>query len=116
MFYKKKNIKFSYYFYYLIGTMYFYSLKKISIKFWPILVMLYVKSSIFLHVKCLHVVVQLYNGVASPCPSLMEEASIQLDPYILPKDYQFFYASYKPSQQIKPQLELTWSAMFLWQF
>ena len=28
MFYKKQNIKFSYYFYYLIGTMYFYSLKK----------------------------------------------------------------------------------------
>ena len=26
------------------------------------------KSRIFLHVKCLHVVVQLYNGVTSPCP------------------------------------------------
>ena len=36
-------------------------------KSWSILVMFYVKSRIFLHVKCLHMVIQLYNGVTSPC-------------------------------------------------
>ena len=31
----------------------------------------------------------------------MDNPSSQLNPYIPPNDYQIFYASYKPSQQIK---------------
>ena len=37
---------------------------------------------------------------------LIDGPSIQLDPYTPTNDYQILYASYKPSQQIKPQLEL----------
>ena len=32
--------------------------------------------------------------------------SSQVDPYTLSNDHQIFYASYKPSQQTKPLLDL----------
>ena len=44
------------------------------------------------------------NLSQSPC--LMNGRSSQLDPYNPPNNYQFFYASYNPSQQSKPYLEL----------
>jgi hypothetical protein len=57
----KKSSNLVIHFYYVIDTMYIYSRKEI-IKFWPILVMLYWKSRIFLFARG----VQLDNGVASP--------------------------------------------------
>jgi hypothetical protein len=48
-------------FYYIIDTVYISSWKKM-IKFWPILVMLYVKNKFFLFACD----VQLDNGVTSP--------------------------------------------------
>ena len=44
---------------------------------------------------------------------MFDGTSNHLDPYTPPNDYQISYASYKPSQQTKPLLELFfWSMMF----
>ena len=36
----------------------------------------------------------------------MNCSSSQLDPYTPPNEHQIFYPSYKPSQQIKPSMDL----------
>ena len=53
-------------FYYVISIVYIYSWKKFDKNFTHFGDAL-CKKEIFLHVKCLHVVVQLYNGVTSLC-------------------------------------------------